>query len=416
MWPVCDATRSMGPDAGPVVGNASTLGDTVTPPGAIRMNTTVKLQLGDSFAELGANHPRLVLGRDPEAVNLLSHDPSVSRRHAEVFMDQGRAFIRDMGSSNGTWVNGTPVGPQPVELAPGQQVFVGHVSMLVEWLGNNQGATVMGEIPPELKALMEARRQQAQVQVSAPPPSSPSSSGVPANLVYRRQGSNNNGVLLVALPADTFTNDSSLEGFLEFTATDAETVDSVTVELVENHRKGPKKGHVWDRMLVKQGPWKAKKHDRLPMPFSLRIPPSTSISGPDVNWQIRAHVDIAWAFDVDVDVPITMRNQDIERIRDALGSLDFRVDKLECKPLGQSFKGKFMPPAQWANQMGIDCINVEMQYLGANLEVLLEVDKRGMFSSDKKTKQTFELGRLRASSQQELAGHLHHTIDHMMRL
>lgn len=398
------------------------------------MQGTIQLKIGHSTAQLAETSPTLLIGRDEQSVNLVTPDASVSRRHCEVFLQQGRAFIRDMGSSNGTWVNGAPVGRDPVELVPGQQVFVGHVPLGIEWRGGPQvGATVMGALPAELLALMEARKQQAQAQYSMPP-SQPfvqpagyaagqtglavggTQAPLPSQLVYRRQGSNNNGVLLVALPGDTFTNDSVLEGFLEFTAMDAETISSITVELVEVNRKAAKKGHAWDRMIVKQGPWKCRKGDVVPMPFSLRIPSATSISGKDVHWEIRGYVDVAWAYDIDVEVPITMRNKDIERLRDALGALDFRVQDLESKPLGQEFQGKFNPPAQLAKRVGIDAINVNIQYLGTNLKVLLEVDKTGVFSKDKRTDFVVELARLRTAAPHEVAALLKSNIDRLMSL
>lgn len=387
------------------------------------MQGTIQLKIGHTALQLAENNPRLLIGRDEHSVNLVTPDPSVSRRHAEVFLQQGRAFIRDMGSSNGTWVNGAPVGADPVELVPGQQVFVGHVPLSVEWQGGPQvGATVMGALPAELLALMEARKQQAASHYSTPPaqPAGLSVGGsqapLPTQLTYRRQGSNNNGVLLVALPADTFTNDSVLEGFLEFTAMDSETVSSITVELVEVHRKSAKKGHAWDRMIVKQGPWKCRKGDVVPMPFSLRIPSATSISGKDVHWEIRGYVDVAWAYDINVEVPITMRNKDIERIRDALGALDFRVVDLESKPLGQEFKGKFHPPAQLAKRVGIDAINVLIQYLGTNLKIWLEVDKTGVFSKDKRTDFVIELDRLRVAQMHEISALLQANIGRLMSL
>lgn len=394
------------------------------------MQGTIQLTIGHSALQLAESNPRLLIGRDEQSVNLVTSDASVSRRHCEVFLQQGRAFIRDMGSSNGTWVNGAPVGRDPVELVPGQQVFVGHVPLSVQWQGGPQvGATMMGALPPELLALMEARKQQAQVQYSTPP--APSLAGqsqptglsvggaaapLPSQLSYRRQGSNNNGVLLVALPADTFTNDSTLEGFLEFTAMDNETISSITVDLVEVHRKGAKKGHSWDRMIVKQGPWKCRKGDVVPMPFTLRIPSATSISGKDVHWEIRGYVDVAWAYDIDVEVPITMRNKDIERIRDALGALDFRVVDLESKPLGQEFKGKFHPPAQLAKRVGIDAINVAIQYLGTNMKIWLEVDKTGVFSKDRRTDFVIELERLRGAQMQEISGLLYANIERLLAL
>lgn len=387
------------------------------------MQGTIQLQLGHSSVQLAEGTPHLLIGRDETAVNLVTPDPSVSRRHCEVFLQNGSAFIRDLGSSNGTWINGQPVGQQPVQLQPGQQIFVGHVPLSVQWTGGpQQGATVMGALPAELLAMMEQRKQQAQVQYSTPsaPPATlqagPTQGPSASQLTYRRQGSNNNGVLLIALPSDTFTNDSTLEGFLEFTATDAETVLEITVDLVEVHRKGAKKGHSWDRVIVKKGPWKCRKGDVVPSPFSLRIPQSTSISDKDVHWEIRGYVDINWAYDIEVEVPITMRNKDVEKIRDALGALDYRVVDLQSKPLGQEFRGKFHPPAQLAKRVGIDAVNVVLQYLGTNMQINLEVDKTGMFSKDKRTNFNIDLNQLRAAQPHELSALLQANIERLMSL
>jgi hypothetical protein len=381
----------------------------------------IELNIGGAAARLDAGNPRVTIGRDEFAVSLPCPDPSVSRQHCEVWLDGANAMIRDMGSSNGTWVDGQPVGQQPVALRPGQTVFVGHLPLAISWKGGPaQGATVMGALPAELLALMNARKAQAQVKVIEPPPRVLEVGGAKgpaaAEMAYRRQGSNNNGVLLVALPGDTFTNNSVLDGFVEFTALDDETVSSITVELVEVHRKGAKKGHVWDRMLVKQGPWKCKKNNVVPMEFQLRVPNATSITGKDVYWEIRGAVDIAWGYDIEVEVPITMRNSDIERIRDALGALDYRVVDLESKPLGQEFLCKFQPPTQWRSAMGIDSIDLKIQYLGANLQVNLEVDKKGTYSGDRRTEFNLELEKLRTSTQEQISQHFHLHIDRLMRV
>ncbi len=375
----------------------------------------ITLQIGHATATLDANNPRHIIGRDEATSSLCAQHPTVSRRHCEVFFDNGFALIRDMGSSNGTWINGTPVGQQPVQLAPGQTVFVGHMPLGVTWnAGPQQGATVMGEVPANLKAMIEARRSEAAVSYSAPPPAQAGDAS--AAMTYRRQGSNNNGVFMVALPSDSFTNDSTIKGFAEFTATDNETIDEITLELVEVHKKGAKKGHVWDRVLVKKGPWKCKNGDRVPMPFELRVPQATSVSGKDVHWEIRGCVDIAWAYDVEVEVPITMRNIDVEKIRDAMGALDLRVDTIESKPLGQHFKARFEPPAQWRTQWNIDCVNLELQYLGTNLQIMLEVDKKGAFSKDRRTQYDVELTTLRQASLQQVGEQLLSLIQRMLSL
>jgi two-component system NtrC family sensor kinase len=66
--------------------------------------------------------PQLI-GRSSEALPL--SDRSVSRRHAELTPDDGRWFLRDLTSANGTFVNGQRLGAQRVELRPGDQIRCG---------------------------------------------------------------------------------------------------------------------------------------------------------------------------------------------------------------------------------------------------------------------------------------------------
>lgn len=401
---------------------------------------TLTLQLGNQTVILDElRNPRAMIGRDPAHCSLVTADASVSRRHAEVVVDsKGKPWICDWGSSNGTWVDGRAVqAGVPTAIAPGQQIFVGHMALVASW--QDGGATIMGEMSASLRAMIDAHRvqqqaagQQAAAAQLAPPAAhghAPGSMGaIGATLgvggraapkanefPYRRQGSNENGALLIALPRDTFQNDDTLDGFIEFTAMDDETVASIVVELVEFHRKGASKGHVWDRMLVRQGPWKSKKNEVLPLPFSLRVPPGTSMSGREVYWEVRGYVDIAWAFDVDAQSPINMRNIDIERVRDALGGLDYRMDELEPAPLGQRFTGTFHPPAQLREQLGISDINIEVEYLGTNLQLKLEVEKTALFKFDRDVTITFDLKRLRTAPLAEISEYLRQQIDGMMR-
>jgi sigma-B regulation protein RsbU (phosphoserine phosphatase) len=66
---------------------------------------------------------RLVIGRVPGVQILLDHH-TVSRRHAEMFCDPfGRWWIRDLGSTNGTLVNGETIVERVLE--PGDRVAIG---------------------------------------------------------------------------------------------------------------------------------------------------------------------------------------------------------------------------------------------------------------------------------------------------
>src|SRR5687768_5966428 len=232
---------------------------------------TVHLQLGGGQAKLEGNNARLIAGRDPAACQLAHLDATLSRRHAEIFVENGNAFIRDLGSANGTWVDGRAVGKEVVPLSPGQQVWLGHVPLQVTWeqAGQNMGQTVMAQqVPEQLKQLIAQRQAQMQQMAQAPMPATPkSSTPTPQAFAYRKQGSNDNGTLLIALPQDTFFNGQNLDGFIEFTSTDRQTVASITCELVEHFKGGPYHGHVWDRFMVRQGPWRAENGDVLPLPF-----------------------------------------------------------------------------------------------------------------------------------------------------
>jgi pSer/pThr/pTyr-binding forkhead associated (FHA) protein len=62
-------------------------------------------------------HGELLLGRETGTAGLLGDDPMLSRRHARVARDdQGRLFVEDLGSTNGTILNGTRIdGPEWLE-------------------------------------------------------------------------------------------------------------------------------------------------------------------------------------------------------------------------------------------------------------------------------------------------------------
>ncbi|MEX0884830.1 MAG: ATP-binding protein [Phycisphaeraceae bacterium] len=71
--------------------------------------------------ELPANEPQMI-GRSSESLPLA--DQTISRRHAELTPDDGRWYIRDLNSSNGTFVNGVRVHDRRL-LRPGDQVRTG---------------------------------------------------------------------------------------------------------------------------------------------------------------------------------------------------------------------------------------------------------------------------------------------------
>jgi predicted component of type VI protein secretion system len=68
-------------------------------------------------------------GREP-ANNLVLQDPEISRRHAQISFQEGGYVIQDLGSTNGTFVNGRRVG-LPTPLHDGDVIFLANAVALV---------------------------------------------------------------------------------------------------------------------------------------------------------------------------------------------------------------------------------------------------------------------------------------------
>ena len=75
---------------------------------------------------------QLVVGRAPSS-DIAIFDGTVSRRHAELQVDESGVRVRDLGSSNGTFHNGERIEDgAPVALAPGDTITFGKVAFKVQ--------------------------------------------------------------------------------------------------------------------------------------------------------------------------------------------------------------------------------------------------------------------------------------------
>jgi FHA domain/DUF1707 SHOCT-like domain len=72
---------------------------------------------------------RVVVGRAPDCDCVVPED-CASRRHAEIWRESGRWFVRDLGSRNGTRLNGMRVAG-PVEIRAGDRVSLGGATYLL---------------------------------------------------------------------------------------------------------------------------------------------------------------------------------------------------------------------------------------------------------------------------------------------
>ena len=71
----------------------------------------------------------LKIGREDDQTVRVT-DEGVSRAHAEIFIMGGTAYVKDLRSTNGTFVNGEPVLEE--ELQPGDEVKVGETVLIFE--------------------------------------------------------------------------------------------------------------------------------------------------------------------------------------------------------------------------------------------------------------------------------------------
>lgn len=113
----------------------------------------------------------ILLGRGEEAKFRIQHD-LVSRKHCEFFERHGQVYVRDLGSTNGTFLNDeqVPVSTKTV-VRPGAVVRVGGLSFSVEYeppAGVDSSATVAGQQRSDPATTAgESRLETGEVSLSA---------------------------------------------------------------------------------------------------------------------------------------------------------------------------------------------------------------------------------------------------------
>ena len=115
--------------------------------------------------------PEMVIGRDL-GVDIVISDVEVSRKHAHLVAQQGSYLIEDLGSTNGTVVNGLRL-TSPYLLHPGEQIALGeHVILVYDTVQVDPEATqiAVGGVAPRAPAtLVEAPPFQAPPEQMPPP-------------------------------------------------------------------------------------------------------------------------------------------------------------------------------------------------------------------------------------------------------
>ena len=99
-------------------------------------------------------HAHVVIGRS-SGCHLVLGDDTVSRRHAELRLEGGRWLLRDLGSANGTLVNGRRV--VEAEVRPGDVVHLGGARLRLYYAHGEAAAAISAAIG---RAGREARAEE----------------------------------------------------------------------------------------------------------------------------------------------------------------------------------------------------------------------------------------------------------------
>jgi hypothetical protein len=126
--------QASGPAPGLAPGNGYSGPPPAPPPGGIA--GSLKVRSGNSTGQrFEINAPRIVIGRRSSKASATSpvfmvDDSRVSREHIEIVRQPDGIYLRDLGSSNGTWLNGTQLEGTPVRLEDGAEIRLGTDTVL----------------------------------------------------------------------------------------------------------------------------------------------------------------------------------------------------------------------------------------------------------------------------------------------
>ncbi len=109
---------------------------------------------------------QLTIGRDASN-GVAINDAEVSRKHTRLSFQGGKYVVEDLGSTNGTFVNGQRLAG-PVVLKPGDVVSLGEqIVLMYDAINNDPGATMAA---PRKSARVEPPPVYSQPPVYASPP------------------------------------------------------------------------------------------------------------------------------------------------------------------------------------------------------------------------------------------------------
>ncbi|MFM9367025.1 FHA domain-containing protein [Streptomyces sp. Da 82-17] len=124
---------------------------------------------------------RISIGRSADA-DVPLDDPDVSRLHCAVTVgEDGRVSVTDLNSTNGTSVDGRPVGDRPVRLSPGALLRIGESTLRIGTARDEPPLSALADGEGQLRVGPEPEPPTARADAGARPPIGPTARGYGAS-------------------------------------------------------------------------------------------------------------------------------------------------------------------------------------------------------------------------------------------
>ena len=317
---------------------------------------------GRSFAL--EDNTALLVGRGQDA-NAQLTDPHCSRKHFQLQVAEGKVLLKDLGSSSGTHVNGTPA--SDTRVGPGDTIQIGQTQMRVEGPGMSD-VTVAAEANPEAAGAAGATALVGQ-KIHNYEITKVLSQGSTSVVLQGRDTEQNRDVAVKVLLPELATDEEEMQRFIRA----MKTMHPIRhPNIIRIYNAGKTNEHVWVAMEYVDGESVAEMIERI-----------GTVGMLDWRDAFRVCIHIARALNEAFEHKIIHRNITPENI---LVRAEDKVAKLGDMMLAKALEGTkveqitqpgqligpipFMPPERTLGISDVDC-RADIYSLGATVYALL---------------------------------------------
>ncbi|RME76111.1 MAG: FHA domain-containing protein, partial [Planctomycetota bacterium] len=147
-------------------------------------NLVIKDTQNGTSTKIRLTLDRLRIGKKEGKNDLVLARSSVSRQHCEIVKDNGRYIIRDLGSSNGTFLNGKKITEAP--LGHNNRIRIGDFEIIYQEDGKPEDA------PPEIlepptSPLSTVEKETSSLSSVGSAPTTPMAPATPKKVVKKKK-------------------------------------------------------------------------------------------------------------------------------------------------------------------------------------------------------------------------------------